>query len=339
MSDKKISALTTKTPVDDTDYVAIVDTSDLDNLVTKKATKADFMGATGYTGYTGPTGYTGYTGHTGNIGATGYTGYTGDASTVTGATGYTGYTGTTGYTGYTGSTGYTGYTGDASTVTGPTGYTGASSTVTGPTGYTGYTGADSTVTGPTGYTGYTGYTGATGYTGYTGYTGPVQWGVTGSDIYYTAGNVGIGTTAPYKTLHILGTSNVSSLIQSNTDTNNTYAKLLFKTSALSVLASDGAYAKGAIIFEKTTDYGRGSLHLSVNGTADHSDAGVADAKVTILSTGNVGIGLTAPTAYLHLKASTAAANTGALKLTAGTVATTPEAGLVEFDGTDWFLTV
>ena len=55
--------------------------------------------------------------------------------------------------------------------------------------------------------------------------------------------------------------------------------------------------------------------------------------------GNVGIGTISPTAVLHLKASTASANTGALKFTAGTLATTPEAGLIEFDGTSWYLNV
>lgn len=55
--------------------------------------------------------------------------------------------------------------------------------------------------------------------------------------------------------------------------------------------------------------------------------------------GNVGIGTTTPSAYLHLKAGTATANTAPIKLTAGVVNTTPEAGTVEFDGTDWYLTV
>ena len=68
MADSKISDLTTKSPVDSGDYVAIVDTSDLDNLVTKKATHADFKGVTGETGQTGPTGVTGETGLTGQQG-------------------------------------------------------------------------------------------------------------------------------------------------------------------------------------------------------------------------------------------------------------------------------
>lgn len=54
--------------------------------------------------------------------------------------------------------------------------------------------------------------------------------------------------------------------------------------------------------------------------------------------GGVGIGLFAPTASLHLPAGTAAASTAPLKFTSGTVLTTPEAGTIEYDGTDFYLT-
>lgn len=53
-------------------------------------------------------------------------------------------------------------------------------------------------------------------------------------------------------------------------------------------------------------------------------------RMRILSGGNVGIGTTGPTAVLHLKAGTASAGTAPLKLTSGTLNTTPEAGAVEF---------
>jgi len=55
------------------------------------------------------------------------------------------------------------------------------------------------------------------------------------------------------------------------------------------------------------------------------------------ATGNVGIGI-APTAKLHLKAGTTAAATAPLKFAAGTNMTTPEAGAMEFDGTNLFIT-
>jgi hypothetical protein len=54
--------------------------------------------------------------------------------------------------------------------------------------------------------------------------------------------------------------------------------------------------------------------------------------------GNVGIGTTAPTAILQLKAGTSAINTAPLKFTSGTNLTTPENGTMEFDGTSYYLT-
>ncbi|GAB1444176.1 hypothetical protein MASR2M39_30220 [Ignavibacteriales bacterium] len=61
--------------------------------------------------------------------------------------------------------------------------------------------------------------------------------------------------------------------------------------------------------------------------------------VRILDTGNTGIGTATPTAVLHLKAGTASANTAPIKFTAGTNLTTPEAGVIEFDGTDFYFTI
>jgi hypothetical protein len=52
----------------------------------------------------------------------------------------------------------------------------------------------------------------------------------------------------------------------------------------------------------------------------------------------LGIRHTDPTAYLHLGAGTATANTAPLKLTSGTNLTTPENGAFEFDGTNLYFT-
>jgi hypothetical protein len=62
-------------------------------------------------------------------------------------------------------------------------------------------------------------------------------------------------------------------------------------------------------------------------------------KMVIANGGNVGIGITTPTAVLHLKAGTATAGTAPIKLTAGTNLTTPENGAFEFNGTNLYFTV
>jgi hypothetical protein len=139
-------------------------------------------------GKTGDTGYTGYTGPIGNTGFTGSIGQTGD-------TGYTGPIGNTGYTGSIGQTGDTGYTG-------PIGNTG----FTGPAGIQGPKG-DSGSIGLTGYTGFTGQIGDTGFTGpqgNQGIAGTNYFTQSGSDIYYSTGNVGI-KKVPTSTLDVNGT--------------------------------------------------------------------------------------------------------------------------------------
>ena len=56
------------------------------------------------------------------------------------------------------------------------------------------------------------------------------------------------------------------------------------------------------------------------------------------TSGNVGIGVTAPTAILHLKAGTATASTASLKIPAGTFLTTKENGAVENNGNNFTVT-
>lgn len=50
--------------------------------------------------------------------------------------------------------------------------------------------------------------------------------------------------------------------------------------------------------------------------------------------GSVGIGVASPTAYIHTKAGVAAAGGAPIKLTSGVDLTTPEAGAIEYDGTN-----
>ncbi len=58
-----------------------------------------------------------------------------------------------------------------------------------------------------------------------------------------------------------------------------------------------------------------------------------------LATGNLGIGLTTPTARLHLPAGTATASTAPIKLTSGINLTTIEDGAIEYDGTHVYASV
>jgi hypothetical protein len=75
-----------------------------------------------------------------------------------------------------------------------------------------------------------------------------------------------------------------------------------------------------------------AIEITPNGSTTRSE------RVRFDQNGNVGIGQTSPTAVLHIKAGTAAASTAPIKLTAGTLNTTPEAGAIEFDGTNLYFT-
>ncbi len=59
--------------------------------------------------------------------------------------------------------------------------------------------------------------------------------------------------------------------------------------------------------------------------------GAGNQRIHIDSTGDTGIGVTVPTAVLHLKAGTATASTAPLKLNTGTVLTAPELGAIEYN--------
>ena len=127
-----------------------------------------------------------------------------------------------------------------------------------------------------------------------------QWTGTGNDIYYTTGNVGIGITAPQQKLSVYG---------NNTDT--TAANSGFIVGFSDKLHINGwtgiglggfhQTLKSGIIHERLGTYGRGNLHFVNNNVDSPASATISDAKLTILSDGNVGIGKTDPVSKLHIE--------------------------------------
>ena len=90
--------------------------------------------------------------------------------------------------------------------TGPAGADGADG-ATGPTGPAGADGA----TGPAGADGATGPAGADGATGPAGADATNYWTESGSNLYRSSGNVGIGTTSPSAKLEVSGTARITDL--------------------------------------------------------------------------------------------------------------------------------
>jgi len=71
---------------------------------------------------------------------------------------------------------------------------------------------------------------------------------------------------------------------------------------------------------------------------DGGARGTQDSEIYIDDSDNLGLGISSPTAYLNIKAGTAAAGTAPIKLTSGTLLGTPEAGAIEYDGCSVYIT-
>lgn len=137
---------------------------------------------------------------------------------------------------------------------------------------------------------------------------------------FDAGSVGIGTTSPSAKLHSQESGaktatnyagyfeNIST--NSDTDAINKYG--IYLTSTGTFTGSGGT---------ATNNYG---LYLNTPTGADNNYA-------AIFAGGNIGIGITAPTALLHLAGSTA--SVASLRIASGTAPTTPNDGDMWYDST------
>jgi len=154
-----------------------------------------------------------------------------------------------------------------------------------------------------------------------------------------AGNLGIGTTGlPSANLHVVqktagygtvATSGTTTLTGTGTQFTNTFK------------VGDTITVSGETVRTIATISSDTSLTVTVAFATSASSLSYAltgGDRFVVKGNGNVGIGTTSPTAVLHLKAGTATANTTPLKFTSGTSMTTPEAGAMEYDGTNLYFT-
>ena len=169
------------------------------------------------------------------------------------------------------------------------------------------------------------------------------------------GNVGIGTTTPGNLLSIVGNSSTPGGVAFNVKNSNVSGDTRFSLSSsnnrtLGVQVTGDSYVvnqKGAYLF---TGGGLSNMTFMTDGDVGSGGSGyisfatggytlTTQERMRITSTGNIGIGITSPSAVLHIKAGTATAGTAPIKLTSGTNLTTPENGALEFDGTNLYFTV
>jgi len=132
-------------------------------------------------------------------------------------------------------------------------------------------------------------------------------GKAGIGTLYPGYNSSDGTTTPNVLLDLYN-SNPSTMtllrVTGTTEANGNYSGLLLGA------GGQQGRGKGGVLFAPYgTTYGLGSLHFAVNGTANNSEATLADAKMTILSNGYVGIGTTTPASLFHINGTGSLAET------------------------------
>ena len=106
------------------------------------------------------------------------------------------------------------------------------------------------------------------------------------DMVVGGGNVGIGTSTPFTPLQVHGADNATVM--------SIASSLALPGSWNGIDFGNDYTRKAGIFFQRTYNYYTGSLNFAVNNTLDGSEVGLSDTKMTITSTGNVGIGTASP---------------------------------------------
>jgi hypothetical protein len=142
------------------------------------------------------------------------------------------------------------------------------------------------------------------------------------------GNVGIGvaSSSSAKLSLLAGASQLYGTLDAPTS-GSAYMSLKFNGTIFGFIGQ----ASGLVTGGTDTDYALRAVNNFVFAIGSSE-------KMRLNSSGNVGIGIT-PTAVLHLKSGTAAANTAPLKLTTGTALTTPEDGALEYHSSHLYFTI
>lgn len=107
---------------------------------------------------------------------------------------------------------------------------------------------------------------------------------TGTNIYRSAGNVGIGDSSPQGLLEVFSATNVGTSplisIRSNYATSGNFGGIRFGDQSQTSL-----YQKGAIYYESVATSARGKIHIALEATDTSASVGLSDARLTVTQSG------------------------------------------------------
>ncbi len=179
--------------------------------------------------------------------------------------------------------------------------------------------------------------------------------LTGTDMVITDdGRIGFGTSDPIERFEFKGPGdNDIQITSANTNPPN----LIFYNTGGSLSSPTNLATNGEIgaLIVKTHDGNNivenGGFRFYMDGTATPGSAPSKfiisttpqgstsqQQRISVRSNGNTGLSEQNPTATLHIRAGGSSANSAPLKFTSGTNLTTPEAGAMEYDGTNLYFT-
>lgn len=162
------------------------------------------------------------------------------------------------------------------------------------------------------------------------------------------GNIGIGTTAPEALVQIVGKpvasgstiplgSEGSLMITTNpsggTNPQGFLGSLWFGGKEG---GNEGSYKAAGVAAYGPTDVTTTSAETDLLFYTTVSGSLTANEKMRLTASGNLGLGTTSPTARLHFSAGSAAL--APLKFTSGTLLSSAQAGAMEYDGTNFYVT-
>lgn len=178
-----------------------------------------------------------------------------------------------------------------------------------------------------------------------------QWVTSGTSIFYNTGRVGIGVSDPTADLDVAGALGAFRLTRSTA--NGTAPDIYLqknKAGSGTVVVGDGtghisfggdtgaaSYTRTARISSFVTS--APAVGLIGGDMRFYTNNGGADAtseRMRITDVGNIGFGVVAPSAKLHLAAGTS--TNAPLKFNPGTLLSSPQSGTVEYDGSDYYFT-